>query len=147
MSKQDETTAVDSVEHILITQEDLDQGVYAFEANVTLHKRIGVSLDDKAKKDNDGKPTSKVDMTLDLTGVTVKDLVAKLEYDCLVAARKSFRDYKWIPADGTKVTVYARDNGKVLLENLPPDVQAIAIFASLEEPHRSKAIQAFLSTQ
>ena len=138
---------MDKQEHILITQDDLDQGVYAFDVNVVLHKRIGVSLDDKAKKDNNGKPTTTVNMTLDLTGVTVKDLVAKLEYDCLVSARRSFREHKWIPADGTKVTVYARDGGKVLIQNLPPDVQAVAIFASLEEPHRSKAIEAFLSTQ
>ena len=135
------------VEQVLITQEDLDNSKYAFGIGVKYSKRIGVSQS-KASRDVSGsKSESQVNMIIDLSALTLKDLVNDADYKYGVNARASFRDHKWIPKHGTTVGVKAIHGGRVRLEDLPPEVMAIAIFSHLEEPHRSKAIAAFMSTQ
>ena len=135
------------VEQVLITQDDLDNGVYAFEIGVKYSKRIGVSQNKASKDANRKKSESQVNMVIDLSALTLRDLVNDADYKYGVNARQSFRDHKWIPASGTTVKVKATNGGRVRLEDLPPEVMAIVIFSRLEEPHRSKAIKVYLTTR
>ena len=129
----------------VITQADLNDERYTFAKGVHYTKQIGVSQSAQTKGE---KSESQVNMTVELTGLTLAALLNDADYKYGVNARASFRSHGWIPESGTKVTVLATDGGRVKLNSLPPEVQALAIFARIEdEGTRQKAIRAFLSTQ
>ncbi len=128
-----------------ITQADLTNGRYTFAEGVVYSKQIGVSQSAQSKGE---KSESQVNLTVDLSGLPLAILLNDADYKYGVNARASFRSHGWIPEAGTRVTVRASDGGRVKLESLPPEVQALAIFAKIEDVEtRQKAIRAFLSTQ
>lgn len=127
---------------ITITTDDLVKGKYVFGKDVLRGKQEGVSPTGTQTK----SPDSIFDVTYNFAGLTVGDVLENSIYKLGVNFRSSVRKLNYFPDDTVKVAVPAT-NGRMQMSDLPAAQQAIAIFASLPEPQRSRAIEAFLSTQ